>query len=153
LAGSFSLPWAVQLSGIAKFVSGSPMSVQAGFDMDGDGSTTGDRPSGLPTTVGRERVGESVRLINEVRAARGLSPIAEDLLKLDPFVSVDVRLTKAVRLGPQQRLDLFLEGFNVTNHVNYQPFTVNANIISTSFLVRDTAREARQIQWGVRYVF
>jgi hypothetical protein len=30
---------------------------------------------------------------------------------------------------------------------------LNANIISTSFLIRNSARDGRQVQWGLRYVF
>ena len=50
-----------------------------------------------------------------------------------------------------------IEGFNLTNHVNYRaPFegaAGAANMNAPSFLVRTAARDARQIQWGVRYVF
>lgn len=148
-----TLPWQVQVSGIVKAVSGSPMLVQAGFDMDGDGSITNDRPAGLPTRVGREKNDESLQIINDLRASRGLAPIPESLLKLDPFVSVDLRLMKVLPLRADNRLELFLEAYNVTNHVNFQPFTVNANIIAGDFLIRNSARDARQIQWGVRYAF
>lgn len=153
LSAASTLPWRFQLSGIVKLISGSPIPVQAGFDLDGDGSIFGDRPRGIPRTVGRERVDESLRLINELRASRGLPPIAKDLLKLDPYVSVDVRLTKALLLGAERRLDLFLEAYNLTNHTNFQPFTINGNMIAPDFLFRNSARDPRQIQWGTRYVF
>lgn len=153
LAGSTMLPWDIQLSGIVKLISGSPIKVQAGFDLDGDGSITGDRPRGLPTTVGREKVDESLKLINELRASRNLRPIDRELLKLDPYVTVDVRGTKIVRLGGERRLELFFEAYNLTNHVNFEPFTVNGSIISGAFLLRRSARDARQIQWGARYAF
>jgi hypothetical protein len=154
LAAARTLPWRLQVSGIVKAISGSPFgSVQAGFDIDGDASIQNDRPSGLPTRVGRDKVAESLKIINDLRASRGLPPIPEDRLKLNRYLSVDMRLTRALPLVRNQRLELFLEGFNLTNHVNYQPFTVNVNIISPSFLVRNSARDPRQIQWGVRYVF
>ncbi|MGH9348112.1 MAG: carboxypeptidase regulatory-like domain-containing protein [Vicinamibacterales bacterium] len=153
VSGSTTLPWGVQVSGIVKAVSGSPLKVQAGFDLDGDGSVQSDRPAGLPTTVGREKVEESLTLINTLRASRGLSPIDADLLQLDPYFTLDIRATKAIGLGAQRRLELFLEGYNITNRVNYEPFTVTGNINSPAFLIRRTARDARQIQWGVRYAF
>lgn len=152
-AGSTTLPGRIQISGIVKLISGSPMKVQAGFDMDGDGSVQGDRPVGLPITVGRADAEPSVAIINALRASRNLSGIERTLLDLDPFVTVDLRVTKEVALGAQRRLDLFVEGFNLTNHVNFEPYTVNPNIISRDFLIRRSARDARQIQWGVRYVF
>jgi hypothetical protein len=108
---------------------------------------------GLPTRVGREKVEESLQIINDLRASRGLPPIDAKLLELDPFVSIDTRLTKDVNLGANRRLQLFFELYNLTNHVNYQPFTINTNIISTSFLIRNSARDGRQAQWGVRYLF
>jgi hypothetical protein len=50
-------------------------------------------------------------------------------------------------------LELTVEAFNVTNEVNYNPVTVIRNINSAAFLRRRSAREARQIQWGLRYSF
>jgi len=147
------LPWDMQLSGIGKFISGSPILAQAGFDMDGDLAVTNDRPEGLPTRVGREKVGESLPIINDLRASRGLPPIDRVLLNLDTFVSIDLRLTKDINVGNSRRLQLFLEGYNLTNHVNYQPFTINTNIISSSFLIRNSARDGRQAQWGARFIF
>lgn len=153
ISAATTLPWQTQVSAIGKFISGSPMLAQAGFDMDGDGTITNDRPVGLPTRVGRDLVDQSLQIINALRSSRGLSPIAPDLLKLDPYVSVDMRFTRPLLLGGNRRLDLFLEAFNLTNHVNFQTFTINPNIISSSFLVRNSARDGRQMQWGARYVF
>jgi hypothetical protein len=153
LSAATHLPADVQVSAIGKFVSGSPMYAQAGFDIDGDGSIANDRPAGLPPTVGRDQVDESLQIINTLRAARGLPAIDRSLLNLDPFISLDMRITKIVRLPAGRRVDLFLEGFNLTNHENFQPFTLNTNIISTSFLIRNSARPARQIQWGARVAF
>jgi hypothetical protein len=52
LAGTVGLPWSMQLSGILKLISGSPVKVQAGGDLDGDQSPIGDLPDGIPITVG-----------------------------------------------------------------------------------------------------
>ena len=42
----------------------------------------------------------------------------------------------------------------LTNHVNLRPPTGQAaNMGAPAFLQRTAARDARQIQWGVRYVF
>ncbi len=60
---------------------------------------------------------------------------------------------KVLPLKADSRIELFLEAYNVTNHVNFQPFTVNPNIIARDFLLRNSARDARQLQWGVRYAF
>ena len=65
---------------------------------------------------------------------------------------MDLRLTRQVRLGGTRRVDLFIEGYNLTNHVNFNP-NVTANMVSTSFLSRTTASDPRQIQWGFRFAF
>ena len=145
-------------SGILKLISGSPMKVQAGIDLDGDLSAIGDLPDGIPITVGRERVDDALAAINAFRASRRLAPIDRSLLALDPYRSLDVRLAKSVPLGGDRRLELLIEGFNVTNHVNFRPPLGNppgagAPMNAPAFLVRTTARDARQIQWGLRYSF
>jgi hypothetical protein len=158
-AAAKTLGWGFQVSGIAKFISGGPLMVGAGFgrgagiDLDGDFSTDGDRPPGLHTALGREDVDESLQIINDFRSEHGLPPISRELLELDPFITLDARVTKSVDLGEGRRLDLLLEGFNLTNHVNYQPFTISGVMISPDFLIRNSARDARQFQWGVRFYF
>jgi hypothetical protein len=69
---------------------------------------------------------------------------------LAPYLSVDLRLTKQVRLGGSRHADLFIERYNLTNHVNFNP-NVTAAMVSTSFLSRTTASDGRQIQWGFRF--
>jgi len=152
------MPWSIELSGVARLISGSPIKVQSGVDLDGDTIITGDLPAGIPITVGRERVAETLAAINAFRASRNLPSINDSLLKLNPYRSVDLRLTKAVHAGGSRRVEIFMEGFNVTNHVNFRPPLGNppnagASIIAPAFLVRTAARDARQMQWGLRYVF
>jgi Carboxypeptidase regulatory-like domain len=153
ISAATTLPGLIQISGIGKFVSGSPFHDQAGVDLDGDGTITNDRPAGLESSVGRRDVDQSLQIINSFRASRGLAPIPASLLKLDPYVSLDARVTKVIPLSGSRRLDLFFEGYNLTNHENFTPYSVNVNIVSSSFLVRNGARPARQLQWGARYVF
>jgi hypothetical protein len=158
LAGTVELPWSLQASGILKMISGSPIKVQAGVDLDNDLSPIGDRPNGVPITVGRERVEESLSAINAFRASRGLAPIDRSLLALDPYRTLDFRLAKHLTIAGNRRLELLFEGFNVTNHVNFRPPFGNppgagVPIIAPGFLVRTTAHNARQLQWGVRFAF
>jgi hypothetical protein len=97
-------------------------------------------------------------MINTLRAtvsttARSLAPISPELLRLDPYRTVDIRVTKLLQMGGRRGLELTLEAFNVTNYVNYNPVTVIRNINSAAFLQRRSARSARQIQWGLRCIF
>ena len=152
VSGAVHLPWDMQASGIVRWLSGSPFTVQAGVDLDGDGQTQSDRPAGLPPTVGMGDVAAQLTVINAFRASRNLAPITAALLDLDQYLSVDLRLTKQVRLGGTRHADLFIESYNLTNHVNFNP-NVTANMVSTSFLARTTASDGRQIQWGFRFGF
>ena len=158
IAGSFVLPGDVQISGILKAISGSPIKVQAGIDLDGDTVVVNDRPVGLPISVGRSNVEESLQVINSFRTSRGLGAIDATLLRLDTYHTLDLRVTKSVGMGGSRRLELLIEAFNLANHVNFRPPTGSpadggAAMIAPAFLVRTAARDARQIQWGIRYVF
>lgn len=146
------LPYGVLFSGILRALSGTPFGVAAGFDIDGDGQTQNDRPVGLPITVGREKVAESLRIINELRASRNLAPITEQHLKLNPFVSLDLRMTKEFSAGADRRIEAFLEGYNVLNRVNYAGGG-NGSLNSAALLIRNNARDARQLQLGARLTF
>lgn len=150
-AASTRLPWGFHLSGILKAISGGPRGVQSGLDLDGDLVSNGDRPVGLPPKIGRGNVEEELRIINEFRTARGLAPIPKELLKLDPIVTLDLRLTKSFPLGGSRQLQVFLESYNTTNYVSFMGG--NNNINNRSFFIRTGARDARQVQWGARYVF
>ncbi|MCA1586103.1 MAG: TonB-dependent receptor [Acidobacteria bacterium] len=152
VAGSTTLPWAIQFSGIIRALSGTPHGISAGFDIDGDGQSQGDRPVGLPITVGRENVDESLALINTLRASRNLAPITAAHLQLEPFITADLRFNKLIRLAASRQIELFVEGYNVLNRVNYAGGG-NGSIISPAFLVRNAARNARQIQLGARVSF
>jgi hypothetical protein len=151
VSGSTTLPLEFQVSGIVRWLSGSPYGIQAGVDLDGDGQSQSDRPAGLPITVGMGDVATQLAIINGFRASRGLAPIDASLLNLDTYLSVDARVTRPIRINRTQRLDLFIEAYNLTNHDNFTG--ANTNIVSPSFLVRNTAGDPRQIQWGLRYAF
>jgi outer membrane receptor protein involved in Fe transport len=151
-SASVTLPYGVQFSSILRALSGTPFGVSAGFDIDGDTQVQNDRPAGLPITVGREDVAESVRIINELRATRNLAPITEDFLKLNPFVSLDLRFTKDFGLPNRSNIELFLESYNTLNRVNYAGGG-NGSIISPALLIRNSARDPRQIQLGARFTF
>jgi hypothetical protein len=151
IAASTSLPYGLQVSGVFRAISGGPLAVSAGVDLDGDLNTQNDRPAGLPITVGRGDVARQLELINAFRATRNQAPVSEALLKPDAIVSVDMRLTKAFTLGGQRRLEAFLEAYNATNHTTLTGGSGNMSL--ATFLVRTGARDARQVQWGARFSF
>jgi hypothetical protein len=155
LAGGIVLPAQIELTGILKLISGSPMPVQTGTDLDGDRSQSGDRPPGLPITIGRGDTRGAIDLVNAFRAslATPLPPVDAALVRLDPYRTLDLRLARSWRAGGRRRIELVIEGYNVLNAVNYVPSAVNRNIVSAQFLARTSARDARQLQWGTRVRF
>ena len=147
----FELPFGMQASGIVRVISGEPVAVTTGLDLDGD-TITLDRPAGLPPTVGRGNLQEQLDVINAYRATLSLVPFEIDRIKVkSPARNIDVRLTKRVNIGSGGRIELFAEAFNVTNIVN--TIGGNSNIRLASFNVPTGALDARQVQWGVRYAF
>jgi outer membrane receptor protein involved in Fe transport len=150
-AGSTTLPWKIQFSAIVKAISGSPIPVSAGFDIDGDSQTQNDRPAGLGITVGRNNVERDLEIINALRRSRNLSPIAADQLRLKTFFNIDLRLTKVLQLGGARRLELFVEGFNASNYLTLN--NGSGTITNTTAFTPTSARAARQMQLGARYAF
>jgi hypothetical protein len=57
-----------------------------------------------------------------------------------------------VSLGGQRQVELFVESYNLTNRVNYAGGG-NTSIISPAFLIRNAARDPRQVQLGARVSF
>ena len=155
LAASIAMPAGFDVSAILKLVSGSPLSVQAGSDLDGDRSPTGDRPPGLPITVGRADTARDLEIINSFRAtlATPLEAVSPELLRLEPYRTLDARLTKTWIVGGDRRIELLFEAFNLLNRVNFVVSAASRNINSPQFLFRTSARDARQVQWGARLRF
>jgi hypothetical protein len=150
LSASFALPAGLQVSGIARVVSASPISITCACDLDADGAT--DRPRGTPPRVGRGDLQAQLDAINAYRASLNLAPFTVDRLKvLPPAKSIDIRVTKGLNLGSARRVELFAEAFNITNFVN--PTGGSGNTRLATFNAPDGAQDARQIQWGARYSF
>ena len=151
IAASTSLPLGFQVSGVFRAISGGPRPVSAGVDLDGDLNVSNDRPAGLPQFIGRDDVESQVAIINAFRTGRGLAAINADLIKIDPVIDLDLRLTKSLQLPNRRRLEFFLESYNLTNHTTL--YGGNSTMVSSSFGIRTSALDARQTQWGARVVF
>jgi hypothetical protein len=162
---SVMLPGKFQLSGSFQGVSGPPLTVSAGFDLDGDQNTSGDRPRGLPQTVGDGDVGGQLAIINAFRAnpcsfvyyptvpctAKAQPPIPASLLKLFPVDSLSLRLSKIIPIAEKRRAELFFEGYNMTNHVT--KYGGSGTLTSAALFIRTSALDPRIFQWGARFTF
>ena len=145
------LPWGIQLATILSLRTGNPWDITAGADLNGDGNNS-DRPAGLVKNAGGTASQVNLDIINAFRASRGRAPITMEQLTLSSGDKiVDLRATKQFALGAGARAAVFLEAYNLLNHINYQ--NPSGVMTSGSFAVRTVASDARQIQWGVRFQF
>jgi carboxypeptidase family protein len=150
ISASFALPGGVQVSGIGRLVSASPIVITCACDLDGDG--VNDRPRGTPPTVGRGDLQGQLDAINAHRASANLAPFTLDRLEvLPPAKNIDLRLTKRFNLNGDRGVELFAEAFNIANFVNAH--TPDGNVRLATFNVPTGAQDARQVQWGARYTF
>ncbi len=166
------LPGGFRYSSIFRGLSGNLFATSAGIDLDGDSNTTGDNPRGLPQFVGRGDVTGQLNIINAFRSnpcsfiytpgvtcsskAVGGASLANGIItasqiKPDPTLTWDNRLTRPFRLGEHANLELFFESFNTTNHVTR--FAPTTTLVSASYMLRTTALDPRQFQWGARFTF
>jgi hypothetical protein len=146
LAGIFESPWedskilsGFQFAPIFSYNSGHPFNLLAGADINGDGHFTNDRPP----SAGRNT---------------GIGP---------SYTNLDLRISRAIKLGERMNLLFTAEAFNVANHTNYSsvnnivgaafapPFNVHgtANVGPSQPLGFTAAFPNREIQLGLRFTF
>lgn len=169
------LPFNFELSGILSLITGPPWNIEYGKDFDGDGNTQ-DRPAGLRKDIGGRAHPSDLAIINVARISTTsttlpsglvipalnaancastsscLGPVTmSDLNQSDGIEKIDVRLAKSFNFKEHYWLELFMEGYNITNTPSF--LAPNATISSPDFLKRNTANNPRQVQWGVRFNF
>jgi hypothetical protein len=68
------------------------------------------------------------------------------------YFNVDAGLMRNVRVGPNRRLQLRWEVFNVTNHPSYG--LPSTNLLSRDFgKIRSTVSAPRQMQFGLKFIY
>jgi hypothetical protein len=151
-AAVVQMPLGIQASTIVVANTAPPFAIRAGTDLDGDGTSSEDRPDGLPLNAGGVRSQGNLDIINAFRAARGLSQVTLDELgQQNHYFSVDVRVSKSFRLGGARSLELMAEVFNLFDRVNFG--SPNGTLTSPTFLQLSSTSEAREAQFGVRFRF
>jgi hypothetical protein len=123
--GIYQLPLGFQVGLLFRARSGDYYSILTGRDSNRDGFTT-ERPPG------EERQGH-------------VGPW---------FWTMDIRLSKAIAVGPGRRLELIAEAFNATNRPNFD--TPENRLTSANFgrfVELDDAYDPRQVQLGLRFSF
>ena len=129
--GVYKLPLGIQVAAIVRAHSGSAVNPTVGTDLNGDG-VLNDRPFANGTILPR----------NSFRAPA--------------FAEFDLGASKFINLGGR-RVELRLDGFNLTNHEN--PLSINstygpnANSPLSQFLTVQTVAPGRQYQMSARFLF
>ena len=126
LVGTYSLFRDFRVGAVLSVSSGMPYDVTTGFDNNRDTIFT-DRPSGLTRNTGN---GPS-------------------------FANLDLRCSKAYRLGKDQkssrRLEVGVDAFNSLNHVNFRNYV--GTMTSPFFGRAESARPGRQLQFSMKLNF
>lgn len=152
-SGVWQMPWNTTLGAVWTFRSDLPFSALAGRDLNNDGFAN-DLVPGTKRNQGARDL--DLSKVNAWRAQFGLPPVSKDQIDSTRFSSLDVRLSKAFSLKREQKLELIVQVFNLTNRTNLQaPYTEGriTNALSTNFGRIFTAGEKRRFQLGVSFTF
>ncbi len=146
---------------IVEISSGRPFNVLTGVDTNNDQSNQTDRPSALPdgTLCTPGTAGCTPLVVNGQFATGTLGRSAGTT---HGYQSLDMRVTRKVRLGEHLNLDVIAEGFNLFNRFNQaaaSPFITDVNAFrqrasNGRYFSRATAAfDPRQFQFGLKLNF
>lgn len=168
-----------QLSGLWTWTSGTPFSVDNGFDNVGSGVATpglfndrvnwGTPSSACPNPL-QPLVKQGAQWYNPncftVPAVGIQGDMGKNVLTGPHLFKVDFALTKMTMLTERVNMQFRAEAFNAFNNSNMELVTANlnnftaqasgsplGNVVSTSGTMNTTATISRQIQFGVRFIF
>jgi len=144
---------------IFEWSSGRPFNIITNVDANNDQSTQTDRPSVNPdgTLCVPGSLGCSTPLITNGQFSTG--NLGRNMGITHSYQSLDLRLSRAIRLGERARLDLIAEGFNLFNRFNEasaSPFYTDVNAFKERasngrYYSRPTAAyDSRQFQFGAK---
>jgi len=149
------------LAPIFEISSGKPFNILSNQDTNNDQSNQTDRPSVLPngTLCVPGTAGCTPLITNGVFSTGDLS---RNMGITHRFSSLDMRLSRVIRLGERVRLDVIAEGFNLFNRFNEaaaSPFFNDVNVFAQRapngrYYSRSTAAfDPRQFQFGLKLNF
>ena len=149
------------LAPIFEISSGRPFNILSNQDTNNDQSNQTDRPSVLSdgTLCVPGATGCTPLITNGVFSTGSLG---RNMGITHRFMSLDMRLSRAVRIGERMRLDIIAEGFNLFNRFNEgaaSPFIDDVNAFGQRaangrYYSRPTAAfDSRQFQFGLKLNF
>jgi hypothetical protein len=145
ISGTAIVPYTggMTVSGVMRALSGTPFSLVNG-DIDPDRNGTQAEPLAAGSYSG---TGDEAYTVDNYKSERNGA--------YGPgFFNLDVRFGYRFNLSANNRVDAFMDVFNVTNHTNFA--NPSGNQATTNFLVltgTNTSYTPRKIQFGVRFQF
>jgi hypothetical protein len=149
------------LAPIFEMSSGRPFNILSNQDTNNDQSNQTDRPAVLPNgTLCVPGTTGCIPLITNGTFSTG--DLSRNMGITHRFMSLDMRLSRVVRLGERVRLDIIAEGFNLFNRFNEgaaSPFIDDVNAFrqrasNGRYYSRPTAAfDPRQFQFGLKLNF
>ncbi len=109
-------------------------SILKGIDITGQGESSLTRHVILLNSQPNNLLATAAMSASDLRAclvAGSCKPSGFDSLRGNPFFQWDIRIGKTIKFGERSRLELFFQGFDITNHANFGP-TYNNNIRQAS---------------------
>lgn len=147
-AGTFNLPWRIQISPILQAGTARPVYNASGYDTIESSSDLWGVGSGRGNPHAAYFVGQKktvANFVNFYQAAKASGNVGTfyktclangscvetnfDSLRGQPFIQFDARVGKTITFKEKYNVDLFFQGFNITNRANYGG-NYNANISS-----------------------
>lgn len=149
------------LAPIFEISSGRPFNILSNQDTNNDQSNQTDRPALLSdgTLCVPGTTGCSPLITN---GSFSTGSLGRNMGLTHRFMSLDMRLTRAIRIGERFKLDIIAEGFNLFNRFNEgsaSPFIDDVNVFrqragNGRFYSRPTAAfDSRQFQFGLKLNF
>ena len=149
-SGSVLLPFDVSLGMVWTARSPLPWNATAGRDLNADGFNT-DLVPGTTRNSGSRIL--DLAVVNAYRQTIGRTAIPESQLESSRINLLDMRVSKAIRLGGGRKVDLVAQLFNALNTTNLQGQYGGGrvtNAASDAFGRIQTARPGRQAELAVR---
>jgi hypothetical protein len=151
-SGSVMLPLDVMFSGVYTYRSTMPFSATAGVDINGDGNITDYVPGTTRSAFNRGDNDRLMGLVNAWRASRALPPLSIDQIDSNEYGSLDVRVSKSIRVQGRHTLELMAQVFNLTGRDNLRE-TFGSNALSNAFGRVTQALNRQQAELVIRYAF
>jgi len=120
LAATAHLPWGMEFSPILQVGSARPYNAIAGSNLLGLGSGSATGALVVPNSDPNNLTAITSKLAGaQCYYAGNCHVVPYNSLRGDPYLNMDARVAKNIKLGEHRNLQLAFQAFNLTNHANY----------------------------------